>query len=285
MRARLEAERQISDKLEMMLSQLQQGLGHLQQELDHCKGEYEDSIQQYYKSEQRQMYVSEFEQQKLQLKLAQCERERQSYLHEIKQLRDNVDHMLRERTAAIEERDHLLRQKDSQICDLQRQLREVDSGTQEHSTNTTQMLISLGDGWNVPREEIELFPDREIGRGSIGLVIEGRYQGQQVAVKQIHQNILENSTIVEEFRREIGIMASVKHPNLVRFIAAVFDDAVLDLLETPLLVSELLNTNLRKAYERGHVESQQVRHSVFRDVAYTAYIIFTSTKNPSSIGI
>jgi tRNA A-37 threonylcarbamoyl transferase component Bud32 len=180
---------------------------------------------------------------------------------EIERLREDLDRTQRERREAIEERDRSIR-------DLERRLREVNSGTQEHGTNTTQILISLGDGWNVLREEIELFPDREIGRGASGLVLEGRYQSQQVAVKQIHQRILENSTVVEEFRREIGIMASVKHPNLVRFIAAVFDDAVLDLLETPLLVSELLNTSLRKAYERGDVEGQQVRHSIFRDVAY-----------------
>ena len=69
-------------------------------------------------------------------------------------------------------------------------------------------------------------------------MLEGRYQNQLVAVKQIHQGILVNSPVIKEFRREIGIMAGVKHPNLVRFIAAVFDDNVTQLMETPLLVLE-----------------------------------------------
>ena len=89
-------------------------------------------------------------------------------------------------------------------------------------------------------------------------MVDSRYQSQQVAVKQIHQNILENTTVVEEFRREIGIMASIKHPNLVRFIAAVFDEGVEQLVESPLLVLEFLHTNLRKAYENNHIEGQNV---------------------------
>ena len=208
-------------------------------------------------------------------RLVELTRERDNFnprLHEmsteIERLREDLARTQRERREAIEERDRSIRQKDSQIRDLEGQLREVNPDVQEHSTKTTQILIQLGDGWNVPRDEIELFPDREIGRGASSLVLEGRYQSQVVAVKQIHQTILQNSTVVEEFRREIGIMASVKHPNLVRFIAAVFDDAVINLEETPLLVSELLNTSLRKAYERGNVESQHLRHSIFRDVAY-----------------
>ena len=187
---------------------------------------------------------------------------------EIERLREDLARTRRERREAVEERDRSIRQKDSQIHDLEGQLREANPDAQEHITKTTQTLLLLGDGWNVPREEIELIPNREIGRGASGLVLEGRYKSQVVAVKQIHQNILQNSAIVEEFRREIGIMASVKHPNLVRFVAAVFDDAVLNLDETPLLVSELLNTSLRKAYERGNVEGQYLKHSIFRDVAY-----------------
>ena len=203
-----------------------------------------------------------------------------SHVHELSRERDDLNarlreisgetgqlsHMLREKTAAIEERDRTIHQKNSQIQELQRALGEGDGDTREH--HTTRLLISLGGGWNVPREEIEIFRDREIGRGASGLVVEGRYKNQLVAVKQIHQEILENSTVIAEFRREIGIMASIKHPNLVRFIAAVFDEGVEQLIEAPLLVLELLHTNLRKAYQRGDIETQHHKISIFRDVAY-----------------
>ena len=52
---------------------------------------------------------------------------------------------MRERRESIEEREHSIRRKDSQIHDLQRRLREAGAETQEHSTSTTQLLISLGD--------------------------------------------------------------------------------------------------------------------------------------------
>ena len=61
-------------------------------------------------------------------------------------------------------------------------------------------------------------------------------------------------------------MAQVRHPNLVRFIAAVFDDEVQRLNEPPMIVLELLDMNLRTAYERDVVGASQV--PIFRDVAY-----------------
>ena len=184
---------------------------------------------------------------------------------ETERVRDDLNRVSSERTMATEERDRSISEKDSQIQELQRRLREMNTDILEHHTNTFQILLSLGSDWNIPREEIKIFHDREIGHGASGLVVEGSYQNQRVAIKQIHHDILENKTIMKEFRREIGIMASVKHPNLVNFIAAVFDDNV---LETPLLVLELLHTNLRKAYQDDIIKGQQLKLSIFRDVAY-----------------
>ena len=64
-------------------------------------------------------------------------------------------------------------------------------------------------------------------------------------------------------------MASVQHPNLVQFIGAVFDENVENLTATPLLLLELLHTNLRKAYEeKPSTLGASVVLSIFRDVAY-----------------
>ena len=183
---------------------------------------------------------------------------------ESSQLRDEVSEVSREKTAVSGERDRLsdvIRERDSRIQELERRLAEDRPRTQIHH-------LPLGDTWNVPRGDVELHHDKEIGRGASGLVLEGRYQNQQVAVKQIHQDILTNRTVMNEFRREVRIMASIQHPNLVRFIAAVFDDRAEQLLESPLLVLELLHTNLRKAYQRGDHNIQKHRVSIFRDMAY-----------------
>ena len=62
-------------------------------------------------------------------------------------------------------------------------------------------------------------------------------------------------------------MAAIQHPNVVRFIAAVFDERVEQLKETPLLVLELLHTNLRDAY-KDHDLGPNKCVPIFRDVAY-----------------
>ena len=68
--------------------------------------------------------------------------------------------------------------RDNQVHDCQKRVHvgECNADIRDHSTKTTQIFISLGDSWNIPREEIELFPDREIGCGVTGLVLEGYYQ-------------------------------------------------------------------------------------------------------------
>ena len=119
--------------------------------------------------------------------------------------------------------------------------------------------------WMVARNEVRII--REIGRGASGLVSKGLYRGEQVAVKQIHQFILEQQHVMEEFKREVRIMANIQHPNLVRFVGAVFDESVENLTATPLLLLELLQTNLRRAYEDSDL-GFNISLSIFRDVAY-----------------
>ena len=76
--------------------------------------------------------------------------------------------------------------------------------------------------------------------------------------------------VMEEFRREVRIMASIQHPNLVRFIGAVFDESVKNLKATPLLLLELLQKNLRQAYEDSDL-GFGLALTIFRDVALVRY--------------
>ena len=206
------------------------------------------------------------EKEQLNSSLDQLSRERNEFytrLHQVarenEQLRLDLCEASRERETAVENLQH----KDDRIQELSRRLEETHLGENERRT---QLLCSLpsGDWWNVPRNEVIIL--REIGRGASGLVMEGRYQNQQVAVKQIHEGILMHPAVLRDFKREVRIMASIKHPNLVRFIAAVFDDDVENHDKTPLLVLELLHTDLRSACK--NLESQQQMVLIFRDVAY-----------------
>ena len=60
-------------------------------------------------------------------------------------------------------------------------------------------------------------------------MFEGRVK---VAVKELHDEITSPHNI-EKVRREMRLLAEVRHPNLVQFIGAVFDQS------PPLIVTEL----------------------------------------------
>ena len=118
--------------------------------------------------------------------------------------------------------------------------------------------------WTVPRTEVEI--QDQIGGGAWGAVARGRFQDQQVAVKWPHPAIINPQTL-ERLRREVRIMAQVRHPNLLRFIAAVFDDQT-----PPLIIIELLDMNLRTAYENNHLQHPN-KLPILRDVAYALHYL------------
>ena len=77
-------------------------------------------------------------------------------------------------------------------------------------------------------------------------------------------------------------MAHVQHPNLVRLIAAVVDAGVERGTDSPLLVLEFLDTDLRSAYERKIVNFQKdALLSIFRRWLMPS-TTSTSIKSPSS---
>ncbi len=117
--------------------------------------------------------------------------------------------------------------------------------------------------WKIPRRDVQIFG--EIGSGAWGTVAKGIFRGREVAVKWPHRTIL-TARVVDRLRREVRIMAQVRHPNLLLFIAAVFDEQADRLQEPPLIVTELLDTNLRSAYEQGKLEDSS-KLPIFRDVA------------------
>ncbi len=98
------------------------------------------------------------------------------------------------------------------------------------------------------------------GRGAWGYVTEGVFRGKLVAVKCAHQ-LLESPKTIERVRREISTMSKLRHPNLVLFIAAVFEPD-----SAPMIVTELLDINLRQAYEKDLLNHTSLT-TIFRDVA------------------
>lgn len=131
---------------------------------------------------------------------------------------------------------------------------------------------------DIPRDEIQI--EDVIDRGAWATVAKGKYHGCPVAVKWPHDELLNDyPNIVPRLVREIGIVAQLRHPNLVHFIGAVVDAAAHQLQERPLLITELLDTNLRREYMRCRAENKPfgkyLLHSIFLDVVYGLHCLHT----------
>ena len=113
--------------------------------------------------------------------------------------------------------------------------------------------------WRVSPEEVQVNQHEILGGGAWGYVAKGKFRGQIVAVKCVYPSILQPTT-VNRIHREISTMAQVHHPNLVLFIAAVLDDRT-----GPMIITEILDTNLCTAYEENRLGSSQVR--IFQEIA------------------
>ena len=111
--------------------------------------------------------------------------------------------------------------------------------------------------WKVSYSDIRLV--KEIGRGGYGTVHTGQLK---VAVKQLHHLIM-SPEMIQLMNREIDIMSKLRHPNLLFFIAAVFDDPS----GNPLIISELMDRSLRDAYEKRLLTSEREKLAIMKDAA------------------
>ena len=121
------------------------------------------------------------------------------------------------------------------------------------------------DSWKISRDKITL--GEVIGGGGWGAVTKGDLK---VAVKQFYPVILDSQNLTR-LRREMEMLARIRHPNLVQFIAVVFkeDDKknIVDVHENPpYIVTELLDMSLREAYQKNKVSEGNL-YLIFQDIA------------------
>lgn len=237
--------------LQQLLQQEQERNRQLQGRLDMLATE---TRQQIYRAEQeKQQRVQDIQQQ------LQQERERS------RQLQGRLD------TSAqrVQEKEQELQRERERNRRLQGRLDASDADLEQ--IHPAAGLLTDFQFNNVNRREVQV--DTNIGHGAWGEVARGRFKGQQVAVKWPHLILLQESpNMVDRMRREVKIMAHVRHPNLVRFIAAVLDEAVEQLRAPPLIITELLDTNLRQAYEQGRLQTTDCV-TILRDVAYALHYL------------
>ena len=207
------------------------------------------------------------------------------------------DEQLREKTqqltntqGQLQERVGQLRERDVQVSDITNQLTSVREQLQEKNEEFTykqhELETSLSAAqralnersrpqtpdWVIPRDQIQL-TDKCLGKGGWGSVIEGKYCGCAVAVKQIHELILSDHNR-RLFEREMSIAARCRHPCLLQFIGATNDEG------SPLFVTELMESSLRALLEQRPLSSPEVS-VISLDVARA--LNYLHLKKPSPI--
>ena len=139
---------------------------------------------------------------------------------------------------------------------------------QEEVVFLHKILSEFESSWKFNHKDVTL-SRRELGRGGWGVVLEGQLRHElrlKVAVKQLHE-IIESEMYLEMFQREIDTMSQIRHPNILHFFGAVLDHPS----GNPMIITEVMDTSLRRAYESKeltpHPSCRPVILSIMHDVA------------------
>lgn len=117
------------------------------------------------------------------------------------------------------------------------------------------------DSWKVSRDHLSQ-DQKFIGGGAWGVVVESKLC---VAVKRIYPEILSPQNVTR-LKREMKMLTRIRHPNLVQLIGVVFEDGDNYFDNPPCIITELLETNLRKAYQQKQI-TKETMCPIFQDVA------------------
>ena len=213
--------------------------------------------------ETRSSAADEREVKELQSVLQQREREHQGFQQQLKRQPEGLLKLLQQSEREKHGLQQQLQQRDKEQDKLRQQLHQKEKELHVASSQTprAEQQTHHTEFWEVSRGDVTLNMQRILGTGGWGYVVEGRFRGQTVAVKCLH-DLIRGPMSTAVIRKEIGIMAQLRHPNLVLLIAAVIDE------EDPLIITELLDLPLRRAYETNQLDpGESCKLSIFRDVA------------------
>lgn len=174
----------------------------------------------------------------------------------LKQSLKDENQVLQDQNEALQQEIHSMKEtnihQQQQLLLVQKERDLLQSAQQES--------VAFGiEPWKVSRDKVE--KGDVIGGGGWGAVSEGKLQ---VAIKQFYPNIL-SPTNVAKLKREMRMLALIRHPNLVQFIAVVFDDQDVH-RRPPYIITELLDSSLRYVYQHNEVPKENMV-SIFQDTA------------------
>ena len=194
------------------------------------------------------------------------------------QLRDITQQMTIVR-GQLQEKNEETANLQNQATAIRQQLEEKDQEMNELETTLSTAQDELRElqrqqspEWVISRDHIQL-TGRFLGEGGWARVVEGKYCGCSVAVKQMHKLILSpyNRNL---FEREMDIASKCRYPCLLQFIGATNDEG------NPLFVTELMETSLRTLLEQRALSEAEMSF-ISLDVARA--LNYLHQKQPSPI--
>ena len=119
----------------------------------------------------------------------------------------------------------------------------------------------------------------ELGRGSYAVVIELEYRGLKCAGKKLHKILYEEGIghAARRYLEECRLLSQARHPNIVQFLGVYFEEGS----QFPILVMELLPTNLTSCLERYGVLPNEVSYTILNDIALG--LCYLHSQTPSII--
>ena len=117
--------------------------------------------------------------------------------------------------------------------------------------------LRAADFWVVQSDDVHL-TDEEIGRGGWAVVRVAHFRGLRVAAKCLYEQLV-YPYHREIFQREMSFAAKLRHPNLLQFIGATVEPAMI-------ILTEVMPTSLRALVNRTRLTNKQIV-SIALDVA------------------
>ena len=155
----------------------------------------------------------------------------------------------------IAELEHEMMILDLQIKSLQFEKNTIQKKIDYHKKEKQKLCDGI-EPLEVPFYNLEVCD--EVGSGRWGTVSEGKWT---VSVKRFNPS--DNKMILARQQREMEMSDLAQHPNIVRFIAAAYDERG---NYYPYIITELLDMSLRRAYQLKKLEEKHLV-SVFQDTA------------------
>ena len=150
---------------------------------------------------------------------------------EVRRLTERMNAMERDYSSQLSEKTRELTLKEEEITRLTEQSRGSEHLDQANN------LQQRDRDWVINRNEVQIRRDQNLGEGAWGTVYRGKFRGCDVAVKEMHSDIMSDHNL-QSFLREAEMASRCRHPCLLQFIGATTD-------ERPLVITEIMKCSLR----------------------------------------